>query len=483
VGFGTPIIPETITVHLGAPRANARRVTVPFRDYIANVTSSEVYPTWPEAALRANIYAITSVTLNRVYTEFYRAQGLAFDITNSTQFDQAYIHGRDIFRNVRELVDQQLGDYIRRREHFEPLFASYCSGRGVTCRGMSQWGSFNLAQQGFTPPQILRHYYGNNIELMVDNPTGVILPTYPGRLLRRGSSGEPVRTIQTMLRRISRNFPLIPRVEVNTGVFDAQTEAAVRTFQRVFNLQQDGIVGPITWNRARQLFNGVKRLNELDSEGMRESDVAQLYQSTLRRGDRGLDVRALQYYLRFYSLVQPSIPLLAADGIFGPITEGAVRAYQQTYRLTADGIAGRSTMNSMITNYVPTYNRLPAAQRRLLYPGYAFSPGDRGNKVRELQQMLNAVSAHVDGLESVNTDGSYGPATANAVRAFQYFAQIPVSGDTGILTWNSILDAYEQYSSMDLSLASVRTAALGYCPASASVCGDPKVIVETFLYI
>jgi len=418
------------------------------------VTSSEVYPTWPESALRANIYAIVSVTLNRIYTEHYRTQGLPFDITNSTQFDQAYIHGRDIFQNIQQLVDQQLNDYIVRRGHIEPLFASYCSGRGVTCRGLSQWGSFNLAQQGFTPMRILQHYYGNNIDLVIDAPVVArILPTYPGRLLRRGSAGESVRTLQTMLRRVSRNFPAIPRANVNTGVFDAQTEAAVRAFQRVFGLQVDGVVGPITWNRARQLFNAVKRLSELDSEGMREPDVATLYGTNLRQGDRGIDVRAVQLYLRFFSLFHPSIPRLAADGIFGPITDDAVRAFQRIYSLTVDGIVGRNTFNRMVSEYTTLYNRMPAAQRRFVFSGYSLSPGDRSTKVRELQEMLNTLAEHIPGLPSVTVSGEYGPGTAAAVRAFQYATQLPVSGDTGILTWNAILDQFESYTAQGLVLA------------------------------
>ena len=395
-----------------------------------------------------------------IATEFYRVQGMPFDITSSTQFDQAYIHGRDIFDSISRIVDTQFNDYIVRRGHVEPLFASYCSGRTVTCRGLSQWGSFHLAQQGFTPLRILENFYGNDIDLVFDAPVGRVLPSYPGRLMRRGSSGEPIRTLQTMLRRISRNFPAIPAPQVNTGVFDGPTEAAVRTFQRVFGLMVDGIVGPITWNRARALFNGVKRLNELDSEGMRESDVATMYGTNLRQGDRGIDVRAVQYYLRFFSKFIPAVPRLAADGIFGPITDGAVRAFQRANNLAVDGIVGRNTFNRMVSEYTALYNRLPAAQRRNVYPGYAFSPGDRGQKVRELQTMLHTLAQRIPELPDVTVDGDYGPATARAVSAFQYYAQLPVSGDAGILTWNAVRDAYEQPWPASTPISELRFAAL-----------------------
>jgi len=216
----------------------------------------------------------------------------------------------------------------------------------------------------------------------------------------------------------------------------------------------------LTWNRIRQIFNGVKRLNELNSEGLTAEEIAMLYQPLLRWGDRGFDVRAVQWYLRFYNKFYPAIPRLNADGIFGPLTDGAVRAFQQQFGLTVDGIVGRQTYNAMVNQYPAHYNRLPAAQRRGVYPGRAFSPGDTGNKVRELQQILNAVAPHVPGMDTVPVDGNYGASTAESVRAFQYYAQIPLSGDAGILTWNALLDAYQHRSEISENPATVRFAAL-----------------------
>ena len=200
---GTPVIPETITVHLGTPSSSAENVTVSFADYIKNVASSEIYPTWPENAIRANIYAQISYALNRVYTEWYRARGYDFDITNSTAYDQSFVKGRNIFENISEIVDEIFNDYIRRQGFVEPLFATYCDGVEVSCDGLSQWGSVTLAEEGVIPYDILRNYYGDDIDLVFDAPVVNVIESYPGTPLRVGSSGDDVRRIQNQLNRIS----------------------------------------------------------------------------------------------------------------------------------------------------------------------------------------------------------------------------------------------------------------------------------------
>ncbi len=227
----TPYIPENITVHLGPPDSYAANVTVPFTDYIKNVASSEIYPTWDESALRANILAITSFALNRVYTEFYRSQGYDFDITNSTAYDQAFVNGRNFFQNVDQIVDETFNTYIRRKGFVEPLAAKFCNGTTVTCEGLSQWGSQNLATQGYNSLQILRNYYGDNIELVSNAPIRGITTSYPGTPLRQGSTGPFVIVLQRELNRISQNYPAIPKLPAVDGIFGPQTEAAVRKFQ------------------------------------------------------------------------------------------------------------------------------------------------------------------------------------------------------------------------------------------------------------
>ena len=197
---GTPFIPEQITVHLGTPDSNAPNVTVSFPDYIKNVISSEIYPTWPENSMRANIYAAVSFALNRIYTEWYRSRGYDFDITNSTQFDQAFVNGREIFQPVSVLVDELFNSYLRRPGNVEPLFAAFCNGTTVTCEGLSQWGTVDLAKQGFTPYEILTYYYGDNLEIVKDAPIAPNVPSYPDRPLREGDSSDDVRAIQIRLR-------------------------------------------------------------------------------------------------------------------------------------------------------------------------------------------------------------------------------------------------------------------------------------------
>lgn len=242
-----PFIPETITVHLGAPDSNAENVTLPFDEYITNVASSEIYPTWPESAIRANIYAQISFALNRIYTEYYRSRGYDFDITNSTAFDQSFIKGRDYFENVGRIVSEIFDSYIVRQGSVEPLFTAYCDGREVNCEGLSQWGTVSLANQGYTPYEILQYYYGNDINIINDVPVQVPNSSLPPRPLRLGSGGDEVRTVQLRLNRISDNYPAIPKIALPDGVFSFDTEDAVKSFQETFSLEPDGIVGRATW--------------------------------------------------------------------------------------------------------------------------------------------------------------------------------------------------------------------------------------------
>ena len=231
-----PVIPETVTVHLGAPDAPAENVTVNFSDYIKNVASSEIYPTWPENALRANIYAQISFALNRIYTEYYRARGYDFDITNSTAIDQSFVYGRDIFDNVSEIVDEIFNDYIARQGFIEPLYALYCDGVRTTCPGLSQWGSVDLAEQGYIPYDILRYYYGNDINIIQNAPVENVSESYPEVPLRLGSAGNAVRTVQTRLNRMSVNYPAIPKISSPDGIFGTETEDAVLEFQLFYGV-------------------------------------------------------------------------------------------------------------------------------------------------------------------------------------------------------------------------------------------------------
>lgn len=445
----TPVIPDYITVHLGSPSSNARNVRVPFTDYIKNVASSELYPSWPEEALRANIYAQISFALNRIFTEYYRSRGYNFDITNSTSYDQAYIDGRDIYSNISRIVDELFNDYVTKGNQIQPYFTEYCDGRNITCQGLSQWGSVTLANRGRTPYQILQNYYGNDVNIVQNAPVRNITESYPGTLLRLGSfGGEDVRTIQRQLNRIRQNYPSIPAIPDANGYFDAATRAAVIQFQRIFNLTPDGIVGKATWYQIKRIYNAVKRLSELYSEGITISEVERIFSEVLKRGSRGNDVRAIQYFLNFLGFFNDRLPQINVDGIFGPATENAVRQFQSQYGLTADGIVGRATWYAILDAYNATLNSLPDEYRSyssLLYPGYTVTTGASGNVVTQLQTFLRTIAQNNSAVPLINVDGIFGNQTRAAVIAVQQLAGIPQTGAVGPLTWNAIVNLYNEY--------------------------------------
>ena len=345
-----PYIPQRITVHLGTPNSNAENVTVSFSDYVKNVASSEIYPTWDESALRANILAITSFALNRVYTEFYRSRGYDYDITNSTAYDQYFVNGRSFFDNVSRLVDELFNDYLRRPGFVEPLAAKFCNGTTVTCEGLSQWGSENLAQQGYNSTEILENYYGD-VEIVPNAPIQGITSSYPGTPLRRGTTGPSVVTIQTELNRISQNYPAIPKIPVVDGIFGSRTEAAVRKFQEVFNLSPDGIVGPATWYALVRIYVAVTRLAELRSQGQKYYANSWATTDPIEQGDRGIKVEHLQYMLSVLSAYIPEIPPLTIDGIFGNATRAAVLAAQRRFGLPQTGIVDFDTWDEIYDQF------------------------------------------------------------------------------------------------------------------------------------
>jgi len=346
----TPFVPQRITVHLGAPSSNAENVTVSFSDYVKNVASSEIYPTWDESALRANILAITSFALNRVYTEFYRSRGYDFDITNSTAYDQYFVKGRAFFENISRLVDELFNDYLRRPGFVEPLAAKFCNGTTVTCEGLSQWGSQNLAQQGYNSTQILRSYYGD-VETVLNAPIRGITSSYPGTPLRVGSTGPNVVVIQVSLNRIAQNYPAIPKIPAADGIFGPRTETTVRAFQQIFGLSPDGIVGPATWYEIVRLYTAVTSLSELRSQGQQFYAINWSAPNALQTGDTGDKVRQLQYMLSVLSAYIPEIPPVSVDGIFGQATRAAVLAAQRRFRLPETGVVGEATWDEIYDQF------------------------------------------------------------------------------------------------------------------------------------
>ena len=348
----TPYIPTNITVHLGTPDSQAENVTVSFRDYIKNVASSEVYPTWHFSALRANILAQVSFALNRVYTEFYPSQGYNFNITASTAYDQKFINGRNIFDNISTLVDDLFTTYLRRPGFAEPLAASFCNGTTSTCDGLSQWGSEAMAQQGYDSVAILKHYYGDNLELVANAPIQDIQYSYPGVPLRQGDVSPEVRVAQIMINRISVAYPAIPKIWPVDGIFGPITEDAVREVQHVFNLAVDGIIGKSTWYMLVHLYTGILRLSELVSLGQTYFYLDFDFQESLQLGQRGESVSLLQYLLAVLAQFYLSIPDLAVDGIFGQETQAAVLALQQDAGLPQTGVVDEVTWEVLVDRFL-----------------------------------------------------------------------------------------------------------------------------------
>lgn len=345
-----PYVPQQITVHLGPPGSDAENVTVSFADYVKNVASSEIYPTWDESALRANMLAITSFALNRIYTEFYRSRGYDYDITNSTAYDQYFVNGRSFFDNISRLADELFNDYLRRPGFVEPLAAKFCNGTTAICEGLSQWGSENLAQQGYNSVEILQSYYGD-VEIVNDAPILGIMSSYPGTPLRRGTTGPSVVTVQSSLNRISQSYPAIPKIPTVDGIFGARTENAVRKFQEIFNLTADGIVGPATWYALVRIYTAVTRLAELRSQGQQFYVNSWAYANPIRQGNRGIKVEHLQYMLSVLAAYIPEIPPLNIDGIFGSNTLAAVQAAQRRFGLPVTGVVDAQTWDEIYDQF------------------------------------------------------------------------------------------------------------------------------------
>ena len=350
-------------------------MTVSFADYVKNVASSEIYPTWEDSALVANILAIISFALNRVYTEFYRSRGYDFDITSSTAIDQKFINGRNIFENVGRLVDELFNTYLRRQGFVEPLAAKFCNGTTVTCDGLSQWGSQELAQQGLSSVEILRRYYGEDIEIVRNAPMRGYAPSYGGTPLRRGSRGPQVVQLQVMLNRIGQNYPAIPRVASVDGIFGTQTENAALAAQRIFNLDPDGIVGKGTWYQLVRLYVAVTELSELASQGQTFYAVNWQYSRVLREGSTGEPVRVLQYMLQVIGSYINDVPMPPQTGIFGELTANSVRAFQRFSGLAIDGIVGEQTWNAIFDRLAGIAETGPLPQDVTEEVGYLVQAG------------------------------------------------------------------------------------------------------------
>jgi len=439
--------PLTITVHLGAPDEEALNVTVPYIDYVKNVASSELYPTWPEEALRANIHAITSISMNRIFTEWYRSRGYNFDITNTTQYDQAYVHDRGIFDTVSNIANEIFDEYVVRQGHIEPLFTTFCDGRISQCDGMYQWGSVDLANQGYGSLEILKYYYGDDVTIVTDALAAQIVGTYPGTPLELGDSGITVFRMQHSINRISRNYPAIPEVEIN-GYFGESTENAVRAFQLAFDLPVTGIVDSETWYAIRRIYIAVARLAELTTEGLLITDLINLYSNVLLEGDNRPVVKLLQFLLNIVAESNDAIPLVEMTGYFGPETTQAVIAFQRVMGLPPAGVVNQATWNALYRNayatlistpvediYLPAFNFLGVIYKEEMgaeYPGIII-----------LEIMLSYIATKEPDLPTVSVDGIFDSATKTSVIAFQILYQLEPTGEVNADTWNKITEVYQ----------------------------------------
>ena len=315
-----------------------------------NVASSEVYPTWNESALRANILAIESYALNRIYTEYYRSRGYDFDITNSTAIDQSFVPERSYFENISQIVDESFDSYIRRKGFIEPLAAKFCNGTTTTCNGLSQWGSEELAKQGYNSIEILQYYYGDDIEIVTNTPIQGIDESYPGYPLQFGSTGPFVTVVQSSLNRIGRNYPAIPKINPVNGIFGSETEEAVKQFQQIFSLSSDGIVGRATWYQLIRIYVAVQRLAELQSQGQQQFVLGE-YPQDLSLGDSGSSIERLQYVLNVLQEFNPVIPPIQQTGIFDISTRDAVRAFQRNASLPITGAVDAATWDALYEDF------------------------------------------------------------------------------------------------------------------------------------
>ena len=334
-------------------------------------------------------------------------------------------------------------DYVRRINNIEPLFTSFCNGTTSTCNGLSQWGTVSLANQGLTPYEILQNYYGENIEIVKNAPVRTSYPSYPGIVLRLGSGGNAVRSLQVFLNRISSNFPAMPKIPVVDGRFDDATQAAVREFQRIFNLQQTGSVDEATWYRIIFIYASVKRVAELNSEGIRTEDIEILYTEDLKIGMQSNEVSNLQYYLAVIGAYYDAVIPVEITGYFGEKTEQSVKSFQKVFGLPQTGEVDRATRIDLYRAYQGIVDSVPPIYTAVaLYPGVILREGVTDSNVRIIQEYLSYINRTYSNIPAVNVTGYFGPLTKQSVIAFQRQFGIPPTGVVAGVTWDKIAEVY-----------------------------------------
>ena len=438
-----PIIPEEIIVHLGEPDAAARNITVPFAEYIKNVASGEIYPNWPIDAIKANVLAQISFALNRVYNEWYPSKGYDFDITNSPRYDQSFVENRQFFETISQVVDELFNDYLVKDDQVQPLFAMYCDGRITTCDGLSQWGTVSLANQGKSPLEILRNYYGN-VSIIFNAPVEENIRTYPGFPVEVGTAGDFVRMLNMQLNRIGQNYPAIPVVLNDSPYFTIETENAVKKFQEIFNLKVTGIVDKSTWYRIKYIYNAVKKISDLYSEGISIDEATLLFNRVLQLGDEGQYIRTLNYLVNVISYFDSSIPYLNLSGSkFTKDTETVVKAIQNKYNLTVNGIVNAETWKVIREVYRQTIRNVPSEYYTVLnefYPGRFLSRGMTGDDIVNLQRFLYVICKNNKSIPGVVVNGIFDNLTEQSVKAIQRKYNLEETGIVSPTVWYRIVE-------------------------------------------
>ena len=443
----TPVVPTEITVHIGSPEEAGKTITVPFPEYIKNVASNEIYPSWPADAIKANILAQISFALNRVYNEWYPSLGYNFDITSSPAYDQTFKEDSQFFENISQIVDDIFNNYIVKGDQVQPLFATYCDGINTTCDGLSQWGSVELARQGLSPTEILKRYYGNDIRIIYNAPVSPNIPSYPGFPFRLGSAGNYVRQLKVQLNRISNNYPAIPKIEEENIFFTTDMEESVKAFQEIFDLPVTGTVDKATWYEVKYLYNAVKKVANLASEGISIEEVQFPYGETLQIGDTGPYIRPLNYLLNFLSYFDTDIPKLNLSGEeFTEDTKEVVIAFQTSNNIEADGIVDKNTWNALLTSYNQTKGLIPEEYlyyEDKLYPGIFLSLGMTGDDILNLQNFLYIICEKTHQIPGVRVNGTFDELTEESIKSIQKRYNLPENGVVGPATWQKIIDWVE----------------------------------------
>ena len=438
-----PVVPNNIIVHLGGPDEAARDVTVPFSEYIANVASSELYPTWPRNALIANIYAIISFAMNRIYNEWYRSKGYNFDITSSPMYDQKFVENRSTYEIIDNIVDEIFDNYVVKGNQIQPYFTRYCDGRITTCDGLSQWGTVALANQGKNPLQILKYYYGDDISIKYNAPVGDATEGFPGYDIGIGDAGNPVLAIQRDLRRIRKNYPAIPDITTTLGIYDQETELAVKKFQQIFNLPITGVVDKGTWYKIKYVYTSVKKLSDLYSEGLSEEEVTFLYTDRLDYGDTGIEVEYIHYFLDAIAFLDSDIPRLPTNSIYNNNTITMVKAFQKKYGLPVTGVFTYSDWTVLKNAYRNILKSFPPEYQNYvneLYPDYFLVRGMTGDDVRRFQKFLLAICKYDKSIPGVRVNGVFDELTEKSVLKLQEDYDFDINGVVGPLLWKKVVE-------------------------------------------